>query len=161
MQRWLPLLMILAGLALAALYFGPGAYRNMLFKRDCRGLLADITKGDTSAVLNYLEQDQRNTLAQLLSTNVPPDYHQRIESLKLTSWQKTDPATVWAIVTLKLESDTASFGLYQGKLRWRYDETGRRWALDLLGSYGAVYSTTGEPEWISLEEAIGYAKALR
>ncbi|MBN2081459.1 hypothetical protein JW859_04535 [bacterium] len=160
MQRWLPLLMILVGLALAALYFGPGLYRNMLFKRDCQGFMTAVSTGDTNTLLNYIEQNQRNTLAQLIS-NVPPDYYRRIETLKLTSWQKTDPATIWAIVTLKLDNDTAGLGLYQGKLRWRYDDAGRSWTLDILDSYGAVYSTSGDPEWISLEDALGYAKALR
>jgi hypothetical protein len=159
MTRWLPLLIILVALAALGLYFGPNLYRGALFKRDLRGLLDAARAGDKAKALSYIESSQQNSIAPLVMNRVPDDYHQRIAVLKLGSWQRADPATIWALVTLRVDHDGVG-GLYQGKLRWVYDAAARRWWWDFAGSYGSAYPLSGEPDWRPLSEALEYAGAL-
>jgi hypothetical protein len=159
MSRWLPLLVILIALAAIGLYFGPSLYRGALFKRDARGLLNATLAGDKARALSYIESAQQNAIAPIVMNRVPDDYFQRIDSLKLSSWERADPSTIWAIVTLRVDQDGVG-GLYQGKLRWVYDASGRRWWWDFAGSFGCVYPLSGDPEWRSLGEALEYAGTL-
>lgn len=159
MRRWMPLLMILAGLLVAGFYFGPDYYRGVLFKRDCRAMLAAVETGDRVKALAYIVSVQQNDIAPIVLNKVPDRYFERIDSLKLSSWERADPSTIWAIVTLRLEMDGTA-GLYQGKLRWVYDSTAKRWWWDFNGSYGSAYPLSGEPDWQPLSDAIGYAGTL-
>jgi len=156
MTRWLPLLIILIALVASGLYFGPNLYRGALFKRDIRGLLDAALQGDKAKALSFIESAQQNAIAPIVMNNVPDDYAQRIASLKLSSWQRADPSTIWALVTLRTDQDGVG-GLYQGKLRWVYDAAARRWLWDFTGSYGSVYPLSGEPDWRPLSEALEYA----
>jgi hypothetical protein len=46
MNRWLPLIAILAVLAIVAAIVVPPIYRGMLFRRDCRELISASEAGD-------------------------------------------------------------------------------------------------------------------
>ena len=159
MRRWMPLLMILAGLLAVGFYFGPDLYRGSLFKRDCRAMLAAVSAGDRAMALSYIESAQQNAIAPIVMNKVPEKYFERIDSLKLSSWERADSSTIWAIVTLRLEQDGTA-GLYQGKLRWVYDAAAKRWWWDFRGSYGSAYPLSGEPDWQPLSDALEFAGTL-
>ena len=159
MRRWIPLLMILVGVAALGMYFGPDLYRGALFKRDCRNMLMAASAGDRAKALSYVEASQLNAIAPIVMNQVPERYFESIASLKLSSWERADTSTIWAIVTLRLDAEGTA-GLYQGKLRWVYDSAAKRWLWDFNGSYGAAYPLSGEPEWQSLSAALEYARTL-
>jgi hypothetical protein len=146
-------------LAAIGMYFGPDLYRGALFKRDCRALLEATIGGDKVKALTFIEQSQLNSIAPLVMERVPDDYQTRIVKLSLSSWERADPSTIWALVTLRTDQDGMG-GLFQGKLRWVYDAGARRWWWDFLGSYGAVHPLSGEAEWQPLSEALEYAGSL-
>jgi hypothetical protein len=108
-------------------------------------------------MLSYVVPNQQQRVGALATEYVPPDYHQSIVSLKLTSWERADSATIYAIVTCRIEKEGFT-GLYQGNLRWRYE--GGRWWWDVEGSYGAQFPVSGDAEWIKLDELIPHAGAL-
>lgn len=159
MTRWAPVVVIILVLAAIGIYYGPNLYRGALFKRDCRTLLEAAIAGEKARALSCIEQSQLNEVAPIVMNRVPDDYYQHIAKLRLASWERADPSTVWALVTLRTEQDGMG-GLYQGKLRWVYDAEARRWWWDFLGSYGAVHPLSGEAEWQPLSEALEYARSL-
>ena len=151
----MPLLALLLLLAGAAAYFGPGIYRGVLFRRQCRAMLEDARAGRTSAVAGYVEASQQKRIATLLSQHLPAGYHEDIRSLRLLSSLRDDSTTMWAIVGCRIERNGYA-GFYQGKLLWRY-ELGRWW-WDFEGSYAAEWGLTGEPDWVKLAELIVLAE---
>lgn len=159
MRRWIPLLMIVAGLVVLGAYFGPDLYRGMLFKRDCASLLEGAAAGDLAKVVAQLAPAQQGGIGTLITSKVPDGYHEQIESLKLTRWWRADTTTIWSVVTLRYEQGEG-LGLYQGKLRWVYDPAARRWWWDFGGSYAAPYNPSGEPEWQRIGELLPKAEQL-
>jgi len=157
MRRFIPPLVILVVVLALAAYFGPGLYRAWLFRRDCGQLLLDTRAGRLQAVIHAIEQQQQLRVGALLTQHVPVDYYTDIVSLRRTSYEEPEPGLIWCIVTLRLQQGDG-IGLYQGRLRWVFK--GRRWWWDFEGSYGAQFSTSGEPEWIKLSDLVDYAEQL-
>jgi len=158
-RRWIPLLMILAGLAALGTYFGPDLYRGLLFRRDCAALLEATAAGDLSQVAAQLTPTQQSGIGALITDTVPAGYEEYIESLRMTRWWRVDKTTIWAIVTVRLGNGDG-LSIYQGKLRWIYDPAARRWWWDFNGSYGAPLASSGEPVWQRLGDLIQLTEQL-
>lgn len=158
MQRHIPVIIIVAALISLAAYFGPPLYRGMLFRRDCNRMLADAAAGKLPGVIAALDPKQRTAIGALLGQYLPPDYSQSIDSLKLSHYEETEPANIWAYVVAKIEME-GGVGIYEGRLHWTYDS--KHWYWDFEGSYGAAFSAGAEQqEWIKLSDLVALAGQL-
>lgn len=146
MKNYAPLIVLLLVIIVALAIYGPGVYRGMIFKRTLGSMLDSARKGDLNGVASSVIPSQQADVQQLLSTSLPADYQQNIQSLKLTSWRYTGKETINALVTCKLNSGDFT-GIYQGMLVWRYNG---KWEWDFLASRGAEFSASGEPAWVDL-----------
>ena len=155
MKNWAPFIVILIFIALLACLYGPGLYREYQFKSAINAMQSSATQGKLTDVVLHVEKQQQQAVQALLTTALPPDYHQRIKSLRLTSWRKVQSDKIYATVTLKLAEGEVG-GIYQGKLLWHYKAG--QWVWDFAGSYGAAFSTSGEPHWLDLTDIITIAE---
>lgn len=146
---------MLVALGLLAFY-GPGIYQKILFRRSISQFLAEARSGNTAGWSSYISASQQRPIALQLQ-RLPKDYQQDIASLKLTSYDQTAPDTIWAIVTLHL-TESSGGAIYQGKLRWRWQQ--KRWVWDFTASYAAPYVPTTEPDWVKLTDMLALAEAL-
>jgi hypothetical protein len=160
MRKFIPLVILLASALLLLALYGPGWYRSYQFRQQAGALITAAEAGNLQGVTALIEQRQRQRVASQLQRYLPADWGARVDSLKLTSYEKDGSDTIWAIFTLRTDGGGGmdSFGLYQGKLRWVY--TGGQWQWDFTGSYGAPYATSGEPAWQGLGDYLALAEAL-
>jgi hypothetical protein len=156
MRKFIPVIILLAvALGLLAVY-GPGAYQGLLFRRTIGQFITSAKAGDTAAWSALIDSGQQQRTTPQLQ-RLPADYQQHIASLKLTSYERSAPDTIWAIITCRLTEDSGS-GIYQGKLRWRWQNG--RWEWDFTGSFAAPFSTSEEPDWVELSDMLRLAEAF-
>jgi hypothetical protein len=155
MRRFIPLIiLLLVALGLLAFY-GPGVYQAYLFRRTISQFISSAKAGDTAAWSAHIEPGQLQRVQPQLD-RLPADYATSIASLKLTKYERSGSETFWAIVTLRLTENSGG-GVYQGKLRWRWQSGA--WVWDFTGSYAAPFSPSTEPDWTRLEDMLRLAEA--
>jgi hypothetical protein len=156
-NRYIPPIILLVLLTGLGIYFGPGLWRTYQFNQTCNKLLSDAKAGKLSDVTAAITPGQQAQIGALLSQYVPADYNKDIESLKLVSYDKSAPETIWAIATARINQGE-SLGVYQAKMCWRWEKG--RWWWDFDGSFGAPFSPSGEPDWIPLSNLVSLAESL-
>jgi hypothetical protein len=149
-------LLALAGLLGAAAFFlGPKLQRQAQFKRECRAVLAAAEAGNTAPLLAACQPAQQAELAALLTGHVPANYQEYVQSIELSSHEFKGDGEAWALVTAHFAgSDFGNLGMALGRLHWVWDPAAQRWEWDPAGSFGAEYPTSGEAQWVSLEDFI-------
>lgn len=157
MQRFLPLLAVLAVLLVIAGLYGPGWYRGWLFQRDVEAMLAAARSGSTQGIASACLPAQQADALSILSQYLPRDYASKIARLSIASSLPEQDGTRYAIVNCRIEAGDG-IAIYSGKLKWVWN--GTRWDWDFFGSYAAPYAGPGEPRWIKLDEILPEANAL-
>lgn len=154
MQRYIPLLIILAVLISLAAYFGPRIYRGWQFRRDCNQMLADVQAGKLQAVITAIDAAQQAQIGALVYQYVPVDFNKNIQALKLTHYEESEQDKIWAYATARIDQGDGQ-GLYECRMRWVFD--GKHWRWDFLNSFGAVLTLNGEEQWIKLSDLVRLA----
>lgn len=157
MRKYIPLLILLAVALGLLVFYGPHWYKSYLFRQAAGQFTSAVKNGDTTGWLGMVDPAQQARLQPHLN-RLPPDYAMHISSFKLSRYERSGGDTIWAIFTCRLD-DASGSGVYQGKLRWRWQNG--RWEWDFLGSFAAPFSISGEPEWIKLEEMLRLAEAMQ
>ena len=157
MQRFIPLIVLVVLLLSLGLIFGPGMLRGWQLRKTVGSMLDSAARGDLSTVSAHALPAQRPQLDIMLG-HLPQSYSERIESLRMARYEMVDGTEAWTLVNCRIEGSGGP-SIYQGKLLWRY--TQGEWQWDVLGSYAAPFSPSGEPSWISIEEALALADNLQ
>jgi hypothetical protein len=144
-SRFIPLIVVAALLLALAIAFGPGAVRAWQFRSTVNRMLSDLRTDCEGRVPNYVLTDQKQEVAKLLANYGANQYVRQIRSLKLTSYFR-EGDHIWATVTAKYDVSGQPQFVGQGKLRWQWRD--KKWQLDLIDSYIAPFSASGEPQWI-------------
>lgn len=157
MKNWAPLIIVIVFIAILALLFGPGIYRDMQLRTAVSDLLSATREGRTADIVALVQPSQRQEVARLFNAYLPADYQKSISSIKLSRTTKLNNGSTVTIVTCKIASGDI-LAIYQGQLVWHY--TGGNWELDFLGSAGAEFSPAGEPAWVRLSDLMPLAENL-
>lgn len=156
MNRWIPVIAVLVVLLAIGVLTLPPLYRGMLFKRDCQVLVAAITAGNVAAITGSIDPLQQTAAGKLFSRVLPADFQTYIASMKMTHWERRNPAEIEAILTLRTEYNGGT-GVFQGKLRFTYDAAARRWWWDINSTQAAEFTMSGEPQWQPLVQLLELA----
>lgn len=152
--RLAPLIAVLVLLLATLAWQGPRWYRDWRFRQDCSAMLGYALAGKLDKVEGTILPEQRPVANVLFRTVVPANYSDELQSLKLSSFEHDngDPAVIWALVTARFGVQGDPAGLAEGKLRWVWN--GSEWEWDFEGSYGAMFPTAGEAQWVKLGDFI-------
>jgi hypothetical protein len=154
-SKFIPLAVLALIVAILLVLYLPPTLRYFSFRGALNDMVRLVKEGDPVAAAKYAEDVDYEDLIELIETRVPPDYHEDLVALNVSSvtW---DGECYNVRLVARFQGQRYS-GIGQAKMKWRRTEQGWRFSLrDTLVAEGYP-----EGRFVSLEYYLGSSELFR
>ncbi len=154
-SRLIPLVVLVFVAGLLLVLYLPRTVRYFSFRGALNDMVRLVKEGDPVAAAKYVEDVDYEDLIELIETRVPPDYHQDMVALNVTS--ATWDGECYNVRLVARFQGQRYNGIGQAKMKWHRTDQG--WRFNLRDTMVAEGYPQGS--FVSLEHYLGSSELFR